>query len=196
MAKAAARVEAKRVDLDERNKANAERRAMLVERLASGDISALDEARCTFDEKTTIETEQQLALDAKRRTDAGLQQIEREKSNQDREKERSAFEAMKSRRLAVARALERQLRSLASNLAKLEMFAMEIEAAHRRLAGERLIVPPLSRSAIGSRISEFCTGLGLDAWLPVMCAETKSPPSSFEETERLAQAEYRLPEDR
>ena len=149
-----------------------------------------------FEEKAVIEAEQLLALDARQLVDAELRKSATEKARRDQEKERDAFAAMKLRRLAVAAAVERQLRLLASNLAKLELLATDIEAAHRRLGGERLIVPPLSRSAMGSRISEFSAGLGLNAWLPVMCAEAKTPPGSLEETERLAHAEYRLPEDR
>jgi hypothetical protein len=195
MIKAAARIEAARAVLDQRNKANVERRSALVARLASGDTAALDEAKFTSEQNADIEARLHLTAEAKQLADAALARIELEKSERSRARERGGFEATKSRRLAVTRDVERILRNLATSLARLEMLAGDIEAMHRNLHGERLIVPPLSRSAVGSRISEFCAGLGLDAWLPVMCAETKSPPSSLEESERQAQAEYRLPDD-
>jgi hypothetical protein len=194
--KAAALMEAALVSLAERGQANAETRDVLVGKLAAGDLSALDAARAILEEKAAIEAEQLLALEAKRLVDAQLRRVSSEKEERSREKERSAFEALKSRRLAVAATVERQLRLLSSNLVKLDSLAADIASTHRRLGGERLIVPPLSSSATGSRISEFCAGLGLQAWLPVMCAETKSPPRSFEEAERAAQAEYRLTEAR
>jgi hypothetical protein len=194
--KAAALMEAALVSLGGRNQANTETRNILIGKLAEGDLSAFVAARAMLEEKAAIEGEQLLALEAKRLVDAQLRRVSHEKEQRSREKERKGFETLKSRRLAIAATVERQLRLLASNLAKLDSLAAEIAAAHRRLGGERLIVPPLSPSATGSRISEFCAGLGLHAWLPVMCAETKLPPHSLEETERAAQAEYRLAEDR
>jgi hypothetical protein len=194
--KAAALVQAALVALDGRSQANGQKRTVLIGKLAAGDLSVLDEAQVMLDEEAAIEAERLLALEAKRLVDAELQRVESERANRNLEKEKTAFEALKLRRLAIAATVERQLRVLASNLVKLDSLAADIASAHRRLGGERLIVPPLSPSATGSRISEFCAGLGLHAWLPVMCVETKSPPRSFEEAERAAQAEYRLTEDR
>lgn len=115
---------------------------------------------------------------------------------QEEARNRAAMIEDQQRRLAarvkLAGSIEVHLRELSAGIHELDRLSEEISAAHYALGGARQIVASLDRSAVGSRLSEFCFGLGMDRWLPVACAATKTPPSSFREIELDAQAAYQI----
>jgi len=109
-----------------------------------------------------------------------------------RQEEVSHLEALLLRRLEQIEALDGMLRKFAAIVPEVENLSASIINLYGQLGGARQIIPPLSREAFASRLSEFLYGLGLSVWLPVACAATKTPPDSLLAEEKAAQSAYRL----
>ncbi len=172
--------------------ASAARRRELAFAAAIGEDDAIATAAGLAQRDLAIEQELALLQLAEDRAQAEIAELEREAAAGRRAAEIAMLEDRLAARSRIAEALEGQLRDLARDLGEMDRLSQEIGIAYLALGGERLVVAPLDRGAVGSRLSEFCFGLGLASWLPVVCAETKAPPVSFAQGEAAAQAAYRI----
>lgn len=171
---------------------SAVRRRELAFAAAIGEEEAIASAAALGQRDAAIEQELALLQLAQDRAQSEIAQLELAAAAKRRAAEVTVLAERIAARGSLAAAVEGRLRELAEGLTELDRLSQEISRIYFALGGERLIVAPLDRGAVGSRLSEFCFGLGLSTWLPVACAETKMPPDSFAQGEAAAQAAYRI----
>lgn len=171
---------------------NGGRRRDLAYAAATGREDAIKAAAMLAQRDAAIQHELALLQIAEERAQAEIVRLEQDEAARSRAERIEEQRCRLAARNLLAGSIERGLRELAERLHELDRLSQEVSAAYFALGGERLVVAPLDRGAIGSRLSEFCFGLGLARWLPVACAETKTPPGSFAEIESDAEAAYQI----
>ena len=161
---------------------------------AHGQDEALKAAAALAERAVSIQHELALLQIAEERSQSEMARLDREAATESRavaiQKQRERL-AGRSR---LAARIEDRLKDLVVDLNELDRLSEEASTSYYALGGERLIIAPLARSAVGSRLSEFCFGLGMAQWLPVACSATKVPPTSFCQVEIEAQAAYQIPQ--
>ena len=171
---------------------NDARRRELACAAANGQSEALKAAAVLAERCVSIHHELALLQIAEERAQTEIARFDQEATAKSRA---AAIEVQRKRLLSRSRlvaTIEDRLKDLASDLGELDQLSEEVSTSYYALGGERLIVAPLARSAVGSRLSEFSFGLGLEKWLPVACAATKAPPTSFRQIEIDAQEAYQI----
>ena len=171
----------------------ASRRRELACAAANGRDEALKAAADLAQRCDSIQHELALLQIAEERAQVEIARLDQEEAARSRATKIDDQQRRLAARSLLAETIENGIRGLAERLRELDRLSQEVSVAYFALGGERLVVAPLDRGAIGSRLSEFCFGLGLAQWLPVACSETKAPPQSFRQIECDAQAAYQIP---
>jgi hypothetical protein len=95
-------------------------------------------------------------------------------------------------RLTLIAGIERKFTEIAALFPKLSEMTDEILHRHRELGGCSPFLPPLTKDAVGGRLSNHLSEIGLSAWLPLPRPELPMLQASWTAAERAAQQSYQL----